>query len=150
MIVVVFWLIDRRAGARFVETLNESAASPARAPESRRPEIWLKDGTASVRVDPTEVISVTSAGNYVEFALPGGRHLIRGTLASEQIRLKPFGFSRVHRTKIVNTNRIATIEQRPNGDFALRMDNGETITGSRRYKDAVFAISGAVRQKEKE
>ncbi len=148
MIVVVFWLIDRRPGARSVATANELPASPARGSSSLRPEIWLKDGSASIRVDPTEVISVTSAGNYVEFVLPARRHLIRGTLAAEEIRLKPFGFSRVHRTRLVNTSRIAVIEPRPNGDFALRMDNGEVIAGSRRYKDAIVAIRAADRQKE--
>jgi hypothetical protein len=150
MIVVVFWLIDRRPGARSVATANEQPASPPRASLSLRPEIWLRDGSSSIRVDPTEVISVTSAGNYVEFVLPTRRHLIRGTLAAEETRLKPFGFSRVHRTKLVNTHRIAVIEPRPNGDFALRMDNDEVIAGSRRYKDAVVAIRAAGRQKEEE
>jgi DNA-binding LytR/AlgR family response regulator len=148
MIVVVFRLIDRRPGARSAATDNEQSASPPRASPSLRPEIWLRDGSASIRLDPTEVISVTSAGNYVEFVLPARRHLIRGTLAAEEIRLKPFGFSRVHRTKLVNISRIAVIEPRPNGDFALRMDNGEVIAGSRRYKEAVVAIRAADRQKE--
>jgi DNA-binding LytR/AlgR family response regulator len=147
MIVVVFWLIDRRPGAS-VATVDELPASPPRASLSPRPEIWLRDRSASIRVDPTEVISVTSAGNYVEFVLPARRHLIRGTLAAEETRLKPFGFSRVHRTRLVNTSRISVIEPRPNGDFALRMDNGEVIAGSRRYKDAVVAIRAADRQQE--
>jgi DNA-binding LytR/AlgR family response regulator len=148
MIVVVFWLIDRRPGARSVAIADEQPVSPPRASPSLRPEIWLRDGSSSIRVDPTEVISVTSAGNYVEFVLPARRHLIRGTLAAEETRLKPFGFSRVHRTKLVNTHRIEVIEPRPNGDFALRMDNGDVIAGSRRYKDAVVAIRAAGRQAE--
>lgn len=150
MIVVVFWLIDRRPAARSVATAIELPALAARGSPSLRSEIWLKDGSASIRVDPTEVISVISAGNYVEFALPDRRHLVRGTLAAEEIRLKPFGFSRVHRTRLVNTSRIAVIEPRPNGDFALRMDNGEVIAGSRRYKDAVVAIRAAGRHEQKE
>jgi DNA-binding LytR/AlgR family response regulator len=83
---------------------------------------------------------VTSAGNYVEFELRDQKHLVRGTLAGEENRLEPFGFCRVHRTRLVNTRHIVAIEQRPNGDFALRMDSGETITGSRRYRDAIAAI----------
>jgi hypothetical protein len=140
MIVVVFWLIDRRAGTATADTAAAPQALLAPVSESRRPEIWLKDGSASIRLDPAEVISVISAGNYVEFALSTRRHLVRGTLTGEEIRLKPFGFSRVHRTRLVNTSRIAAIEPRPNGDFSLRMDNGETIAGSRRYKDAIVAI----------
>ena len=138
MIVVVFWLIDRRASAA------SAAAMPAvNVSDGRRSDIWLKDGTASIRVDPADIIAVTSAGNYVEFALAGQRHLIRGTLAAEEERLKPFGFSRVHRTRLVNTDRIVAIEQRPNGDFVLRMDTGDTIAGSRRYRDGIAAIKRA-------
>lgn len=137
MIAVVFWLIDRKS------TTAPEATGPDEATEAagaKLGNIWLKDGTTSVRVDPAEIISVTSAGNYVEFQLPDQKHLVRGTLAAEEMRLKPFGFCRVHRTKLVNTSRIAAIEQRPNGDFALRMDTGETISGSRRYRDAIDAI----------
>jgi hypothetical protein len=134
MIVVVFWLIDRRAIA--------ARAPAAIVSDAKRSDIWLKDGTTSIRVDPADIITVTSAGNYVEFALAGQHHLIRGTLAAEEARLKPFGFSRVHRTRLVNTERIVAIEQRPNGDFVLRMDTGDTIAGSRRYRDGIAAIKG--------
>jgi DNA-binding LytR/AlgR family response regulator len=135
MIAVVFWLIDRKT----------VAAEPvvAQAPSNvRRPEIWLRDGAKSIRVDPAQIISVTSAGNYVEFALPDARHLIRGTLAGEEGRLKPFGFVRIHRTRLVNMMRVVAIESRSNGDFVAKMDTGEAIGGSRRYRDAVAAIKG--------
>lgn len=135
MIAVVFWLMDRKA----------AAAEPAVAqelPGARQPEIWLRDGSRSVRVDPARIVSVTSAGNYVEFALPDARHLIRGTLAAEEARLRPFGFVRIHRTRLVNVTRVVAIETRSNGDFVARMDTGEMIGGSRRYRDAVAAIKG--------
>jgi len=135
MIAVVFWLIDRKA----------VAAAPIIAPmppESRRPEIWLRDGSKSIRVEPAQIISVTSAGNYVEFALPDARHLIRGTLAGEEARLKPFGFVRIHRTRLVNVTRVVAIETRSNGDFVAKMDTGNMIAGSRRYRDAVAEIKG--------
>jgi DNA-binding LytR/AlgR family response regulator len=141
MIAVVFWLIDRKSAA--TAPVSESGRDDAKEAADAKPGIiWLKDGTTSVRVDPADIISVTSAGNYVEFEVRDQRHLVRGTLAAEEMRLKPFGFRRVHRTRLVNTSRIAAIEQRPNGDFALRMDTGEIIAGSRRYRDAIAAIRG--------
>jgi DNA-binding LytR/AlgR family response regulator len=135
MIAVVFWLIDRKAAA-------PAPVVAQVAPDVRRQEIWLRDGAKSIRVDPGQVISVTSAGNYVEFALPDARHLIRGTLAGEESRLKPFGFVRIHRTRLVNVTRVVAIETRSNGDFVAKMDTGEMIAGSRRYRDAVAAIKG--------
>jgi hypothetical protein len=135
MIAVVFWLIDRKTAA--ARPVVEQAPS-----DPRPPEIWLRDGAKSIRVDPVQIVSVTSAGNYVEFALPDARHLIRGTLAGEENRLKPFGFVRIHRTRLVNMMRVVAIEGRSNGDFVAKMDTGEMIAGSRRYRDAVAAIKG--------
>jgi hypothetical protein len=135
MIAVVFWLIDRK------KAVAEPVAAQ-RPPDAQRPEIWLRDGAKSIRVDPAQIISVASAGNYVEFALVDARHLIRGTLAGEECRLKQFGFVRIHRTRLINTMRVVAIETRSNGDFVAKMDTGEMIAGSRRYRDAVAAIKG--------
>ena len=147
MIAVVFWLIDRRSATE--TAIAEPDRGDAKEAADAKPgSIWLKDGTTSVRVDPADIISVTSAGNYVEFEVRDQRHLVRGTLAAEEMRLKPFGFRRVHRTRLVNTSRIAAIEQRPNGDFALRMNSGAMIAGSRRYRDAIAAIKGAGKTRE--
>ena len=138
MIVVVFWLIDRRSTGAPVGAANDQSEALTR--ERKPTEIWLKDGSTNVRVDPREISSVTSAGNYVEFTLPARRYLIRGTLAGEQTRLEPFGFARVHRTKLVNTGRIVAVKQRPNGDFLVRLDTGEEIAGSRRYREGIAAM----------
>jgi DNA-binding LytR/AlgR family response regulator len=148
MITVVFWLIGRRSAVSAPDVAQFGRETLNREIDARSEKIWLKDGTTSVRVDPAEIISVTSAGNYVEFELRDRKHLVRGTLAAEESRLKPFGFCRVHRTKLVNTGRIAAIEQRPNGDFALRIDTGAMIIGSRRYRGALAAIKGAGQAKE--
>ncbi len=135
MIAVLFWLIDRKLAAP-APVVTEAA------PETCRPDIWLRDGAKSIRVEPAPIISVTSAGNYVEFALSDARHLMRGTLAGEESRLKPLGFVRIHRTRLVNVTRVVAIETRANGDFVAKMDTGGMIAGSRRYRDAVAAIKG--------
>ncbi|SDN77482.1 LytTR family DNA-binding domain-containing protein [Afipia sp. GAS231] len=137
MIAVLFWLMERRA--------STSAGTPAAnsvEPSSTalKQGLWLRDGPTSFHIDPQDIISVTSAGNYVEFNLSVGRRLIRGTLAAEETRLKPFGLIRVHRTRLANLNHVVAVEMRAAGDFLLRMDNGDTIAGSRRYREAAMLI----------
>ena len=107
------------------------------------PVLWLRDGATSIRIDARDIIWVASAGNYVEFSLAARRHLVRGTLAGEEARLLPFGLARVHRTRLANLNHAIAVEPRPSGDFALRMDTGEILIGSRRYRDAVAGLRGA-------
>jgi hypothetical protein len=119
---VVIWLGERLSVARPIK-------SPAAS------ELWLRDGAVSIRIDPQEILWVASAGNYIEYALAGGRrHLVRGTLTGEEARLEPFGVVRVHRTRLINLRRAVVIEPRASGDFEIRLDSGETIAGSRRYR----------------
>lgn len=152
--VVVFWL-GQRAVARPPAPARETAPeiAPAAAldtpaletPASDTPSLdsqfWLRDGRISVLVEARDIVSVSSAGNYVEYQLAGGRtHLVRATLQSQEARLASLGIVRVHRSRLVNLKRIVALEARPSGDFEIRLDTGEVIAGSRRFKSAVAAI----------
>lgn len=120
-----FWLIGRRT-------------RQPDAPADEAPEIlWLKDGAASIRVEPRAVLTVTSAGNYVEYDVGDRRHLVRGTLTGEETRLAPYGIVRIHRTRLVNLARVVQVQPTPAGDFTLCLDTGATVAGSRRYREAV-------------
>jgi hypothetical protein len=144
MIAAVFWLMDRGASTAAGSSVGEPSADPAEsAADVLKQGLWLRDGPTSFHIDPRDIVSVTSAGNYVEFNLAAGSRLIRGTLAAEEVRLKPFGLVRVHRTRLASLNHVVAAELRPAGDFLLRMDNGETIAGSRRYRSAAMSIRDA-------
>jgi hypothetical protein len=141
MIAALFWLIERRTSVATGLPVDAPAANPAESPSAPpRQGLWLRDGPRSFYIDPRDIISVTSAGNYVEFRFSAGLRLIRGTLAAEEARLKDFGLVRVHRTRLANLHHILAIELRPAGDFLLRMDNGDTIAGSRRYRKTAISI----------
>jgi DNA-binding LytR/AlgR family response regulator len=47
---------------------------------------------------------------------------------------------RVHRTRLVNLSRVTGFKGGPNGDFELTLDTGQSISGSRRYRQAVASI----------
>jgi DNA-binding LytR/AlgR family response regulator len=138
-LVTIFWLADR------LSIVTETAAvtrPDAVAPAAYERAIWLRDGRISVLIDPTEIISVTSAGNYVEYRLTANRsHLVRATLQTQEDRLAPLGIVRVHRTRLINLKRIVALEWRQSGDFELRLDTGETVACSRRFKTAVAHLA---------
>ena len=112
------------------------------SPPSAAQELWLRDGRLSVLVDAGDIVSVSSAGNYVEYDLADRRkYLIRSTLQAELSRLGPYGIVRVHRTRLINPKRIVALDWGPSGDFKLRLDSGEIVPGSRRFKSAVAGIA---------
>ena len=138
-LAVIFWFAERPA--RAAPTLVQEAAPKLTVPAPAKPELWLRDGRVSVLIDAREIVSVSSAGNYVEYELTGQRrHLIRATLQAEEARLAPFGIARVHRSRLINLKRIVALQWRPSGDFEVRLDTGETVLGSRRFKAAVAGL----------
>ena len=141
VLAVIFWFAERPAAAAPAQV--EQATPKVTAAPAAKPELWLRDGRTSVLIDAGEIVSVSSAGNYVEYELTEQRkHLIRATLQAEEARLAPFGIARVHRSRLLNLKRIVALQWRPSGDFEVRLDTGEIVLGSRRFKAAVAGISG--------
>jgi DNA-binding LytR/AlgR family response regulator len=129
------WLIDNRRAA---QRLQPSAPEP---PGTAPHTVWLRDGTTRIRIQPSDIVWVSSAGNYVEYSLAdGSNHLVRGTLAAAESQLARFNLARVHRTRLANLGRVTGVDLKPSGDFELTLDTGQTVQGSRRYKDAVASL----------
>jgi LytTr DNA-binding domain len=118
---------------------------PVEAKETAAPQtLWLRDGTSRIRIDPGDILWISSAGNYVEYSLADGtHHLIRGTLSAAEAELGRFKLARVHRTRLANLDRVTAIDVKPSGDFELTFDTGKTIQGSRRYRSAVASLQGS-------
>jgi hypothetical protein len=114
----------------------------AERPPPERPgedRIELREGATAVFLAPMEILFVEAAGNYVEFHAAARTHLVRGTLAAWEARLAQRGFTRVHRSRLVNRARIGALKPTPSGDVEITLDDGRTIVGSRRYRDALNA-----------
>ncbi len=123
-IAAVYWWFQRRA-----------EAPPPERPGDQRIEI--RDGGTAVFLPPADILFVEAAGNYIEFHTPARTHLVRGTLSAWETRLAERGFARVHRSRLVNRARIRALKPTPSGDVEITLDDGKTVLGSRRYRDAL-------------
>jgi hypothetical protein len=133
------WLIDSRREALQARLVATSA--PPDPPSATSHMVWLRDGTTRIRIEPREILWISSAGNYVEYYLAdGSNQLVRGTLAAEEARLTRFSVVRVHRARLVNLSRVTGLKGGPSGDFELTLDSGQSISGSRRYRGALASI----------
>jgi hypothetical protein len=117
-------------------------ARPAPVLVQSRPDLLdLPDGRSRQRLRSSDIVAVSSAGNYAEFRLVGGRRpLLRATLARLEAQLAGHGFLRVHRSWIVNPAHVRHIRPQPSGDFQLILEGGETIPASRRYGGAMAGL----------
>ncbi len=85
-----------------------------------------------VRVDRIDWIE--SAGNYVNLHVGASVYPLRETMVRISDRLSTQGFQRVHRSAIVNLDRIAEIVTFDTGDGELRLTSDIRVPVSRRYR----------------
>lgn len=92
---------------------------------------------------PTDEIDwIETHGNYLKVYARRESHLIRGTMQALETKLNPEKFVRVHRSAIVNVEKIKEIHPRSNGDQDLVLQNGQQLMLSRNYRDKFFALLG--------
>lgn len=106
------------------------------APARPRIERFLvKEQGRSRFIAAHEVEWIEAAGNYLKLNMAGAVHLVRATMKEIEARLDPARFARVHRTAIVNVDRIQYLEPWSHGDQLIVMKSGEKLMLSRRYRD---------------
>ncbi len=81
-----------------------------------------------------EVDWIEAAGNYVTLHSGGQKHLIRDTMNALEERLDPEKFLRVHRSTIVNADRILELQPWFRGDYVLILRDGTKLNLSRHYR----------------
>jgi two-component system LytT family response regulator len=96
--------------------------------------VMVKSGGRLLFWRVAQIDWIESEGNYVRLHVGSESHLLRETMASLESRLDPAQFMRIHRSRIVNVERIKKIEPTENGDYALTLTNGVALTLSRSYR----------------
>jgi two-component system LytT family response regulator len=92
---------------------------------------FIRSGDDIRPIDVTAILSIAGADDYAEVKTISGSHLVRMTLAEFEKALDPAKFIRVHRSRIVNVERIERAEPAGGGRLLLHMEDGEAITASR-------------------
>jgi hypothetical protein len=109
--------------------------APVRAPEAEPvraiSRYFIRSGDDIQPIDVDTIVSISGADDYAEVVTTAGRHLVRLTLAELEQSLDPARFLRVHRSRIVNVDRIARAEPAGGGRLLLHMQDGEAVTASR-------------------
>ena len=100
----------------------------------------IRDGAKLTRVRLSEILAVTSAGNYVEFALQDGRRLLmRSPLSALESDLEGRGFVRTHRSWLVNSARVTALKPEGSGDYEISLGSLD-VPLSRRFKTALTKL----------
>jgi two-component system, LytTR family, response regulator len=95
----------------------------------------VRAGSAFSFVRASEIDWIDGADNYVRLHVSGREHLLRDTLKSIESQLQPDIFVRVHRSIIVNIDRVAAVQPHQHGEYVVMMKDGARFNTSRSYSD---------------
>jgi two-component system, LytTR family, response regulator len=93
-----------------------------------------------VRVD--EIDWIEAAGNYVKLHVGKEEHLLRESMNGIEAKLDPRKFIRIHRSTILNAERIKELQPAFHGDYAVILRDGVELTLSRNYRERMEEFLG--------
>jgi two-component system LytT family response regulator len=127
---------------RFARTLHRVEARHAERETGRVDRLIVRDRGRVVALEPASIDWVAGDGDYVRVHAGPSSYLHHSTLKSIADAL-PANFLRVHRSAIVNVERIRDLEPLSNGDYSVRLTSGARLRLSRTYRDALARRLGA-------
>ena len=85
---------------------------------------------------------IEAAANYVKLHTGAESHTIRETMTNLEEHLDPQKFMRIHRSTIINIDRIEELRQLFHGDYAVVLKGGKSLAVSRGYRDKLNTLLG--------
>lgn len=124
--------------------LTPPAPSPARshrarraAPPPRLRRLALRSPGEVRFLDVVAIDSIDAAGNYCRIWSGNEVHRVRRGITELERLLDPDLFLRVHRSTMVNLDRIETIRIARNGQYLLVLRGGRRLSVGRTYRTAL-------------
>jgi two-component system, LytTR family, response regulator len=123
-----------------IATWGQPGAAGAPGWSADRVAIPTGDRVVVVRI--ADINWVGAAGNYVSLHADKKAWLLRETIATMEQRLAPRGFSRIHRSTLVNLDRVLELRTLGSGDFAVVLRDGIELKLSRNYRASLWKLLG--------
>jgi len=104
----------------------------------KRLSVKVKDKIILLEVKNIDWIKASDG--YLEISINRKKYLIQDSLKNLELQLNPSNFIRIHRSTIVNLERIHALEPWFNGEYYVILKNEERFKLSRNYKDKLTLI----------
>lgn len=153
---------DRKRAKRAVERAREHIRSRERGemderlmslvaglkPDRKYLERLVIRSTGRIFFLKTEEVDwIEASGNYLKIHVGRETHMIRETMNSLESKLDPSKFIRIHRSTIVNIDRIRELHPMFSGDYSVLLRDGTELALSRNYRESLVELIGDEREK---
>ena len=125
--------------AELLDARAQAMAPPGADAASRYVHrLTVREGERFVIVKAEEIDWIEAAANYLRIHARGRVYLLRSTMTSLGERLDPRQFTRIHRSTIVNIDRVREIRPEWHGDYDVVLQNGKVLRLSRSYREGLL------------
>lgn len=133
---------EHLAKQRSAPHLDADGSHAKDSAHNRRNRLMVKSGGRIHFVRTHDIDWCEAAGNYVRMHVGAQEYLVRETMSHLESQLDGTQFMRIHRSTIVNVDRITEMQSSFNGEYVVLLRNGTRLTLSRGYRDAIQSRLG--------
>jgi two-component system LytT family response regulator len=128
---------DSDFGRRLAAVIGDATPGRDGLAASRPDRIVVRSGGRVVFVKISEIDWVEAAGDYVTLHVGKKSWLLRETISEIERKLEPNGFTRIHRSTVVNLERVGEMRALDNGEYRVLLRDGTELKLSRSYRHAL-------------
>ncbi|HZH32620.1 MAG TPA: LytTR family DNA-binding domain-containing protein [Pyrinomonadaceae bacterium] len=121
---------------RLLSLLENFKTEPARHLE----RLMIKSSGRVFFLRTAELDWIEAEGNYLRLHVGRESHLVRETMNRLASKLDPDKFLRIHRSTLVNIERIKELQPLFSGDYVVILRDGKQLTLSRSYRDKLLEL----------
>lgn len=137
-------LVEASGSRAFGRDLRELAVAISHELATQRSDddgrLIVETGERVQFVDPKDIESAEADGNYVTLHVAGNSYTVRYAMKDLELRLAPPRFLRIHRSILVNTAHVRTMEKWFHGEYVIEMDSGRRYTSGRTFRQRLQAL----------
>ena len=124
---------------KLVALLDERSTREVAAKSTYLTRLMVKLSNRVILLKVSDVDWIEADGNYAKLHVGGKCHLLREKMQDLENQLDPDKFVRIHRSIIVNLDRVKEMHPHFNGDFIVVLDDGAKLKLSRSRREVLEA-----------
>jgi two-component system LytT family response regulator len=131
--------IERRDASEFGEKMLKliGARESKPAPPRHLTRLMIKTSGRVIFIRTEEIDWIEAYDNYVRLHTGGKAHLLRQTMNELEAALNPEQFARIHRSAIVNLDRVKELRPLFNGEALVLLHDGAELKLSRSRRESL-------------
>ena len=139
-----FSMAFERASSRLQRAPHEKATGQVLAmldvianPPRQLARLAIRSGERTFFVPVNDVDRIEALQNYVQVHVGATSHLLHVPMNTIETVLDPQRFLRIHRSHIVNVQRIAQLWSVAHGQYVIELKSGERLPAGRTYRERI-------------